>query len=319
MPSQAEIRQSLTSRIIEAIEQNHVLPWKRPWLGSSNSGLPTNAISKKAYRGTNPLALEIHRQHHGFSSKWYGTWNQWRSLGGRVLRRPDHIKSGSWGARIVFAKPVAKKNVSTVSDQDRNFYLLKFFTVFSADQVSGVDRFQAEVDAEESSEGLDDFAPAEQLIAATEASVFHISDSASYHLPRPAGSWPHHDDGDFVTMPPKHRFRPAGAYYTTIFHELSHWAEVRTQWDREQHGYSMSELVAEIASSFLATELGVPHSEGIENHAAYVKNWLDAMQGDASFIFKASAQASKVSDYLLSFVRGKAAEQEPDEAVGAVA
>ena len=53
----------------------------------------------------------------------------------------------------------------------------------------------------------------------------------------------------------------------------------------------MCELVAEIASCFTASEIGVPHGEGVENHASYVKSWLEQMKGDASFIFRASRMA----------------------------
>jgi antirestriction protein ArdC len=66
----------------------------------------------------------------------------------------------------------------------------------------------------------------------------------------------------------------------------------------------MCELVAEIASCFTASEIGIPHGEGLENHAAYVKSWLDQMKGDSSFIFKASRMASATTDFLLAFVRG---------------
>jgi antirestriction protein ArdC len=65
----------------------------------------------------------------------------------------------------------------------------------------------------------------------------------------------------------------------------------------------MGELVAEMAASFLSTELGVPQGESFENHAAYLKTWLAKMNSDPSFIFRASNQASKVSDFLLSFAK----------------
>lgn len=65
----------------------------------------------------------------------------------------------------------------------------------------------------------------------------------------------------------------------------------------------MGELIAEISSCYLATELNIPNGEPLENHAAYLKSWLEAMHNDPTFIFKASRQASKVCDFLLSFVR----------------
>ena len=82
------------------------------------------------------------------------------------------------------------------------------------------------------------------------------------------------------------------------------WSEPRLSWDSQQHGCAMGELVAEIAASFLSTELGVPQS--LDNHAAHLNSWLREMRNDPAFIFRASTQASKVTDYLLSFVEEEA-------------
>ena len=109
--------------------------------------------------------------------------------------------------------------------------------------------------------------------------------------------------GDYIQLPHRERFGSLGCYYETAFHELSHWAEPRQQLDRQQLGYAMMELVAEMASCFTASEVGVPHGEGLENHASYIKGWLDAMRGDPAYIFKASKLASATSDFLLAFAR----------------
>jgi antirestriction protein ArdC len=104
-------------------------------------------------------------------------------------------------------------------------------------------------------------------------------------------------------LPHKTIFQSMGCYYSTAAHELGHWAEVRTGWDHVKQGYALGELAAEIAACYVTAELGIPNDEPLENHASYVKSWLDAMKGDSSYIFKASKQASKACDYLLSFVR----------------
>ncbi len=74
----------------------------------------------------------------------------------------------------------------------------------------------------------------------------------------------------------------------------------------------MGELIAEMAACFLATELGIPNTEPLENHASYLKSWLSAMREDDNYIFKASRQASKVCDFLLSFVKQDATESKPE-------
>jgi antirestriction protein ArdC len=89
---------------------------------------------------------------------------------------------------------------------------------------------------------------------------------------------------------------PANAYYETLLHELAHFSEVRTGWNYRDQGYAMGELAAEMAASYLATELGVPQGETLENHASYLGSWLKEMKDDPSYIFKASTQASRAAD-----------------------
>lgn len=308
MSKNAELRKQLTDQIIRAIEQNDVLPWRRPWAVSKNVGLPRNAVTKRLYSGINPLTLEVHRMWYGFASKWYGTYRQWEQIGGNVQRRPSGVKPGEWGAKIIFFKPIARTttDAATGEEKEDRFFLMKSATVFNADQVDGVDSWQSGGDVVPN-EWEADFAPAEELIAATGADIRHGSESAHYTLP--VGQWPNHSDGDFIVVPDKARFNTPGAYYETLLHELSHWSEVRTGWDREAEGYAAGELVAEMASSFLSTELGIPHGESLENHTAYLKGWLERMKADPSFLFKASSQASKVTDFLLLFVQQPVQEQ----------
>ena len=87
---------------------------------------------------------------------------------------------------------------------------------------------------------------------------------------RRLGSWPNHDTGDFVVMPNAEQFESAAAYYETCLHELAHWSEVRTAWDREKHGYAMGELIAEMASCFVSVGIGIPAID-LGNHAAYLQ------------------------------------------------
>ena len=90
-----------------------------------------------------------------------------------------------------------------------------------------------------------------------------------------------------------------------MFHELCHWSEQRVGFDRSQteNTFALGELVAEIGSCFLMGELGLPTTEQVDNHAAYLKSWLREMNDDPKFIFRASAQATKAVDFILSFTR----------------
>ena len=211
------------------------------------------------------------------------------------------MPSGQWGTNIVFCKPILKTvtDDETGEEEEQGFFMLKTYTVFNADQVSGAERFQVK---EEPGSGNTepDYGPAEELIAASGADIRHGGEKAYYS----AG-------GDYIQLPNRERFGSVGAYYLTVFHEMGHWSESRQHFDRQDLGYPMCELIAEMASCFVASEIGVPNGEPLENHASYVKSLLDAMRGDSGFIFRASKLASATTDFLLAFVR----EPEPQEAL----
>jgi antirestriction protein ArdC len=58
-------------------------------------------------------------------------------------------------------------------------------------------------------------------------------------------------------------------------------------------------LVAEIASCYIAAEIGM-RVGNVDQHGAYLRHWLTRMNHDTGYIVRASAQASRVTDYLLS-------------------
>ena len=319
MPCQTKIRDDVTRKIVEALESN-LLPWRRPWratAGGSQPGRHSNVASRKPYQGVNPLLIELHAMRLGLVSRWWGTFNQWHALGCRIRKRPSSVEEGHWGCRVVFWKPLTKTVVDDEgNEEDEKLFCLRTFTVFNADQVEGdrAGEFQVHED-EGQPQAQPDFQPAEELIAATGADIRYGGNRAYYARPLPAGSFPHHTGGDFIVLPPKATFDPPGAFFETAGHELAHWSEPRTGWDHEKNGYALGELAAEIASCYVAAELGIPQGEGLGNHAAYLRSWLEALRNDRNYIFKAAKQASKVTDFLLGFV--KKPEPEP-VAVGAV-
>jgi len=214
MPTQNQIRQQITSQIVEALKSGDLPPWRRPWALDRNAGAPANVISKKRYRGINPLILQVASMKHSFQSKWWATFRQWKELGGSVMRRPDNVPRGKWGTNIVFWKPITKTETdANGEEQEETFFLLKTYTVFNVDQVEGdhldhlrVGHVDAKLDAEEVQERFD---RADEAIEATGADVRHGGNRAYYSL-----------DGDYIQMPFRHQFS-LPEYYETAFHELT--------------------------------------------------------------------------------------------------
>jgi len=305
MPNQNDIRQAITNQIISALESGSVPPWRRPWRLGKNAGAPANVVSKRSYRGLNPILLSLHAEKHQLTSKWYGTFNQWRQLDGRVMRRPPHVPEGQWGCQICFWTPVTKTVHTDEGDEEDRFFVLRMYTVFCIDQVEGKHLDHLRAGQADTNEPLTvDYQPAEDAIEATGASI-RFGGGKAFYSPT----------NDYIQVPPKAIFESLDEFYGTCFHELCHWSEhlSRLDWSRKEkeNTYALGELVAEIGSCFLCRELGVPASENLENHIAYVGNWLQAMRSDPRFIFTASAQASKAADFILSFSR------KPEKAVEA--
>ena len=304
MPHPNELRRQITDRLIAALE-NNVVPWRCPWSPDRNAGRPANLVSKRTYSGINPLLLQLHSMNHGFQSRWWGTFEQIKELGGMVRRRPENVPPGHWGCQVVFLKPVSKPTKDKVTGEDRQerFTVMRAYTVFNVDQADGekLDRFRAGADGEPQA-SHPDYEPCDRLIVALGVTIREGGNRACYHRPLPEGSWPHHTAGDLIEVPARHRFPDQANYWETVFHEVAHWAEVRVGWGHRQEGYAMGELVAEISACMTATELGIPQGEDVQNHAAYLKSWLGAMRDDPSFLFRACTQASKVTDYLVGHV-----------------
>ncbi len=219
MPSQDQIRNQITKQIIEALETGGLPPWRQPWIGMKNTGRPANVVSSKPYRGINPLLLSLHQHRHGFRSRWYGTFNQWRDMGGRIMRRPNDVPPGEWGCGIIYYCPITKTVTDPITgeESEEKYPLLKTYSVFSVDQVEGdhLDHLRAKDDGPVNTDFVD-FEPAEVAIKATEADIRYTGDRAFYHR-----------GGDFIQVPPKGKFPKESEFYAVCLHELAHYAACR--------------------------------------------------------------------------------------------
>ncbi|WP_158261318.1 MULTISPECIES: ArdC family protein [Pirellulaceae] len=305
MSKNSQIRTEITNRIIEALESGNLPPWRKPWANDANAGFPRNVSSQRSYSGVNPLLLTLASERHNLQSRWWATFKKWDNLGGKVMRRPKDVPSGQWGTKIVFCAPISKTKIDDKGEEvEDKFFMLKTYTVFNIDQIEGdhLDYLRVGIGDDTRSGDIETFERADAAIAATEADIRFGGNKAFYD-----------PLSDHIQVPRREQFNGSD-FYETILHELVHWTEhkERLNWDRTtkgDHAYPLGELIAEIGACYLCGELGVPMADRIENHASYLKSWLSAMKQDAGFIFRATSQASKATDYILSF------SQEPAEAV----
>lgn len=302
MSSQNELRTAITAQIVDALTAGGLPPWRQPWKADRNCGTPTNVVSKKNYSGINPLLLAIASEKHGFKSRWWGTFKQWKEMGALVKARPNNIAPGKWGTAIVFCRPINKtETLPDGEEKDTMFFMLKSYTVFNLDQVESesLDHLRAGSNPLTSSEFDQRHEEAERVISATWADIRHGGDKACYKPKE-----------DIILMPEREKFISNESYYETLLHEMTHWTEheSRLNWDRTKpdNSYALGELIAELGACYLMSELGIPLADTWQNSASYLQSWLKAMKGDARYIFRATAQASKAADHVLSYSRQQA-------------
>ena len=287
MADSTNLFQQVTQQIIEQLE-NGAPPWRRPW-ATIGGGMPSNAVSKRPYRGVNVLLLWGKSQSEGYESSLWGTFNQWKNLGG-------HVERGQKGTRIVFWKVVTEETTHphTGEKQEDKRFFARQYTVFNLDQCGGesLDRFRITRPVRD----FTDFEPAEKAIIATGAEIRHGGNRAYYDL-----------SADYITLPTKEAFQGEASYYSTTLHELVHWTGHEDRLNRldklsrfGSESYAAEELVAELGASFLSAALGISNAP-IQDNAAYLDDWLKVLRADSRAIFTASSAASHAANHILSF------------------
>ena len=271
MKSKRDIEQEITDKIIAQLEEG-VAPWRKSW--ASIDGGVCLRENGAPYRGWNQFILSM----SGYSNPYWLTYNKATELGAQV-------RGGEKGTRITFW------GKSTPKDPDADpFMFMKIYSVFNAEQIDGLpDRFFP-VAVERTEVERD--AAAEAYIANIGADVRHGGGRAFY-IP----------SEDRIQLPEVDDFDNYVSYAGTSIHEHAHWTGHESRLDRNiknangTKDYAREELVAECSAALVCGHLGL-EVEPREDHASYLKSWLDVLKGDKTAIRKAFSQAQKVVDFL---------------------
>lgn len=287
--TKTDVYQQVTDRIIAQLEQG-VAPWVRPWAAG---GLHRSGRTGRVYRGINQVLLAMQAVAEGYGDNRWITFKQAKDLGG-------HVRKGERGTPIVFWKfgevqvtDAAGEPVTDASGEpvtERKLRFTRFFTVFNVEQCDGLDTDQLPSTEREGARGADLLAEADRYIEATGATIRHGGDRAFYSLTH-----------DAITLPERDRFHSTAGYYSTAFHELTHWTGHDSRCARtfgERFGdsaYAAEELVAEMGSAFLCAAHGI---EGSLQHPEYIGHWLAVLKADKTAIFTAASKAQQAVDHL---------------------
>ena len=297
--SKPTVYETLTNRIISALENGHI-PWKKEWRTSGKaSGLPYNLVSGKPYRGINIFSLLC----SGYSQAGWCTYKQALELGYQV-------RKGQKASPVVFWKYPTKAELLA---KPNAFCFGREYPVFNIEQLDGV---PVELPFD-----VPTFDPIEEC----ELVVSNFMASASHPTLGHGGDRAYFSpSSDHVQMPNRETFNNAGGYYATLFHEFAHSTGIKSRCDRAElqavggfgdEPYSKEELTAEFASAFLCAETGCSNEERVVNSVAYIQSWIGKLKNDKTLAVQAAQRAQRASDFIL--LRSFAPAASPDGEVAA--
>ena len=273
----SKVHDLITDRVLEKLEAGTV-PWEKPWGGKAS--MPQNLKSGKAYRGINVFLLHS----LGYESPYFLTFNQCKARGG-------HVRKGEKGCPVVFWKWLDVED----DDKTKRVPMLRYYTVFNTGQCEGIDT--PTIDAPERHH--EPIRVAQAIVEAMPHApgIVHGYVAAAYSPLT-----------DIVRMPKPERFDSNEAYYSTLFHELTHSTGHSDRLGRNLDAklaaygspdYSREELVAEMGAAFLCGETGILEP-CIDQSSAYIAGWLKALKNDRKLVVTAAGQAQKAADHILN-------------------
>ena len=307
-----EYTHDFAAKLTQQIEAG-TAPWQKSWKRGENR-IPENFSTEKQYQGGNTLELMVQRTANSYNDHRWGTYRQIAAAGG-------HVRKGEQGTRILAYKPPKRRDTQETTtpgegaEEKRDARdaektrrgTWRHYTVFNVEQAEGLklpERKGVEIPQWEAQQNV------EKVIRASGVTIREVNgDRAYYNMAR-----------DHIVLPERAQFKSAEAYYQTALHEVGHSTGHKSRMNREslQQGttdgfgsqaYAREELRAEISAMMSSERLGVAYEP--QHGAAYVASWVKALKDDPQEIYKAAAEAGRISDYVCAAPeRARAAEIE---------
>lgn len=288
-------RKSFAERVAEKLIselEKGTAPWQKPWSAGAVDYLPHNPTTGNRYKGVNALML----MSQGRDDTRWMTYKQAQAQGAQVRKGERGTPIQFWQysetqeRRDADGKPVIDGQTGKPAVDEVRLERPKVFTavVFNAEQIDGLPP-----PAPARAVSWNPNEKAEAILAASGADIQHSNQGRACYRP----------GTDAIQLPHKELFAEASGYYATALHELGHWTGHPSRLDRDlahpfgSEGYAREELRAEISSMIVGNEIGTGHDPG--QHAAYVQSWIKALKDDPTEIFRAAADAERMSTYVL--------------------
>lgn len=253
--------------------------------------MPMNPISNVTYKGGNRLRLTNAVMKNDYKDPRWMTLKQLSSQG--YHKKPS--ESGVLCEKWIFEKKERKKDengkiVEEVTPLERP--IVSYFLVYNAEQVLNFPPLAKEPGMKDPS-----FDFIDKFMASSECPINESSQPKACYIP----------SLDKICLPPRDAFRDPISFTKTVLHEMGHSTGHSSRLNRNLSGlfgspeYSKEELRAELSSLFIGSDFRIPVDEShLEDHSAYLASWIHVLQDDPNELFRAAADAEKISQRLVS-------------------
>ena len=296
-PSAEEL---LVADLVALMESSDLPPWRREWAGQQ--GEHRNLETGKAYRGANPILLELGSMLRGHSlplwiggaqAKAHGWWPRKGCKAVRIVRPQLNKREmvGDDGAPLL--QPNGEASIAA-------WVSYKPCAVFNAADLVGTDEAAEEALQARIREAVGQPLAIEPQarLAAAEAVLEAWPVPTSWGGARACYS----PQLDRIRMPEAEAFTSREAYCATWAHEQAHSTGHSSRLDRPMGGgfgskaYAREELIAELAAVLIAYRLQIGCE--LENHAAYLADWAQLLKEEPKALFKVLSQARQAADLI---------------------
>ena len=283
-------------------------PWVKPWQPGERF-MPYNPTTGNPYHGMNAVWLMSRAESRGYSDARWMTYRQAQAADAQVRKGEKAHRQSSSGngrdwSRFVTrtASPCWTRTATRCGKWcATSGHVSWSAAVFNAEQIDGP------------AAGAN---PAGACRMGTPRAGRDDPDALRCQHPARAGDRAFYRlADDTITLPEREQFPSGDRYYATALHELGHATGHPSRLNREDLGhpfgseaYAREELRAEIASLMLGEQLGIGHDPG--QHVAYVGSWIRALENDPREIFRAAADAEKITTLVRSFEREREQQSE---------
>lgn len=288
-----EYVRKVADTLIEQLKQGSA-PWIKPWEPGKHF-FPYNPSTGNKYHGMNVLWLMARAQVKNYNDQRWLTYRQAQEMGAQVRKGEKGTSIQYWQWR----REEQLFDADGTPAKDKEGKLLKetialekprvfFAVVFNADQVEGLLQEEASITLP----AWERHERAENILLAGGLKIEYQPGDRCYYSPR----------DDKIVLVDKAQFATTDRFYATALHEKAHWTGHSSRLDRDiKHPfgsqlYAREELRAEIASLMLGDELGIGHDPG--QHVAYIHSWIKILEDHPNELFRAAADAEKISSFL---------------------